>query len=336
MKEVRYMPNMAIFRMAPLTTKSRGKGSLGKALKHLDKHDRAAEISRPDLSSQNKNFMREKLSFAECKQLGEELKNKHNKAVDLWNETHDKPKKRHLKEDAYQFFEGVCSYSPNAEVNLSEWSYKTLQFLKDNLAARGCRIVRCELHMDENSPHIHFIAAAYDNAKENCTFRNIANGNKGLCEWQDKYAEAVADLGLRRGFSRYREFDSIRKKCAAALGIEKPDLRTVQEFAKKNGFELPKYRGHKTIGVWKAEQNEKGIQAEKEVAAIQKEIENDKEVLASLTADIMTAEGEKSDLIRQKTAIENDIKRQQYMLDHIADSVLDDDFAERMDYDLDR
>ena len=295
--------NFSIFRLAPLSAKSTGKGSLGQSLRHIDRHEQSADISRPELSHLNHDFCKETKTYKECIAVGAGFREKHNKAVDEWNETHDK-KKRHLKAGSTQFFEGVATFSPDMEKNLSveEWAKETVRFIKKEYTDRGCEVLRCVIHRDEETAHIHFIMAVYDKEKENCTFRNLAGGREGLSKLQDRYAQAMEQFGLKRGYSRYKQYKAIARRVARALGVETATPEQVEQYAKENNIALPKYKGHKPLGVYKAE-------LEQQIETLGKQIE---------------------DLQTRKTDKEEELKRlenaKNYEEKHLGDSLLDKDY----------
>lgn len=274
--------------MGQLTTGSRGKGSVGKALSHLDKHEYAADISRPELSAQNHSFVSNPLSYKECKDLAKEYAEAHNKAVDEWNKTHEK-QKRHLRKDASQFFEGLFTYSPEMErvINYVDWVRATREFVVEEFVKKGCKVLRFDLHRDEATTHIQMVGLAWNEKEKNCTSSSILGNRRALCELQDRYAEAMKQFGLERGYSRYRAYDSVRKKAIAA-GYE-DNVTSVAEFAEKNGYEIPRYRGHKPLGKWKAEQEQIGI-----------EFETRNEVLLQSVRDLQQIKAELSELIPER------------------------------------
>ena len=292
--------NFSIFRLAPLATKSTGKGSLGQSLRHIDRHEQSADISRPELSHLNHDFCKDTPTYKECVKIGVEFREKHNKAVDEWNSNHDKPKKRHLKKDTVQFFEGVATFSPDMEKSLSveEWAKETVRFIKKEYSDRGCEVLRCVIHRDEETAHIHFIFASYDKEKQNCTFRNIAGGREGLSKLQDRYAEQMKHFGLERGYSRYKQYKTIARRAAKAFGVETATHEQIEQFAKENNLALPRHRGHKSLGVYKAE-------LEQYLNEITKQIEQSKKDLIALE--------------KEKNAI-------QYDIDHLADRVFEEDY----------
>lgn len=284
------MAAMAIARFVSLKMGSRGKGSLGQSLRHLDKHFQSAEITRPELSHENRSYITNPPSYKQLMAVAKRYEEKHNTAVDEWNRTHDKPKRRHLKQGASQFIEGLFTYSPEMEgkISVSDWAEATINFIKREFKDKGCKVARCELHRDEKTTHISFVALSWNEEKQKTSVHDILGDRKDLCELQDRYAESVAQFGLERGFSRYRAFESVRKKAlASGYGNSDGTITTeqVKQYAADHNIEIPKYRGHKPIGVWKAEQNELGMaleQRNKTLARSLSDLEQIKEELSEL------------------------------------------------------
>ncbi|MDF5728912.1 MAG: MobV family relaxase [Rhizonema sp. PD38] len=79
---------------------------------------------------------------------------------------------------------------------LDDFAFFTTKWLKQSW---GDRIVRCELHLDEVTPHIHaYLVPLDERGKLNC--RALFGGTRErLSELQDSFAAAVAPLGIERG-----------------------------------------------------------------------------------------------------------------------------------------
>ncbi|GAB1545325.1 hypothetical protein NUACC21_80010 [Scytonema sp. NUACC21] len=79
---------------------------------------------------------------------------------------------------------------------LDDFAQATTKWLKQSW---GDRVVRCELHLDEATPHIHaYLVPLDERGKLNC--RALFGGTrKRLSELQDSFAAAVAHLGIERG-----------------------------------------------------------------------------------------------------------------------------------------
>lgn len=269
----------AICRVATLNGKSRGKGSVGGSVRHLDYHLKAAEISRPELTQFNRSFVLQPPTFKQMKAKAQELVERHNKAVDKYNEEHPTEKqRRHFRKDSKQFIEVILTYSPEAEeyIDRDRWVKKSIDFLKDEFLKKGCIPIRCDLHCDETTTHISFIGLAWSPEEQKAGARDVLGDSRALCELQDRYADTVAEFGLQRGYSRYREYDRIRKR-AEAHGYS-----DVKQFAQDYGLEIPKYRGHKPIGEWKAELNEKGMSLERHIRSLRQTVEDLEHIKAEL------------------------------------------------------
>lgn len=265
--------SFAIMRVAKLSGGSRGKGSIGGALRHLDNHDKAADISRPELSQYNRDFMNNPPTYQKVKEKAAKLVEKHNKAVDEWNQEHPEKKRRHFKEGSSQFVEVMCSYSPEAEgkINRAEWVHYAKNFLKENFIDKGCIPVRCKLDVDEETTHLHAVFLCWNKEKQKTSAVDVLGSRKDLSILQDKYAQEMQRFGLERGYSRYREYESLKRK-AQAQG------KTVEQYAEENNLEVPKYRKHKGVREWKAEQHSLGMAYERKVDSLRSTL-NDLEAL---------------------------------------------------------
>lgn len=249
--------NYSFIRIAPLETKSRGGNSLGKALGHLDKHKESADISKSELSYLNRSFIENKPTYKDCVALAKSFREKHNAAIDKYNATHQNGKtKRHMRSNAKQFFEGVLTYSPEFAIDIDAWARASYDFIKQEYGGRGCEILRCELHADENSIHMHFVALCWDKDKQNATYRNIAGGKAELSQLQDRYGEAMSCFGLERGFSRYKQYEYIKQRAAKFYKTDNPTKEQVAQYAAIFDIELPKVRRHQTLKDYKAKEQE--------------------------------------------------------------------------------
>jgi len=92
--------------------------------------------------------------------------------------------------------EAVMAFSPGAKVDLEEWQKASLAWI-EKAAGKG-NVLQVDLHLDEESPHLHVIFLPRDEkGKWNC--RELLGGKKRLVALQSSYAEAVKGLGLERG-----------------------------------------------------------------------------------------------------------------------------------------
>jgi len=102
------------------------------------------------------------------------------------------------------------AYQPE---RLDAWIDKNLEWLREEFGERN--IVKGSLHLDEATPHIHayFVPAVPDPKKperEKLNCKKFFGGpSYVMAEWQTKYAEAMAPLGLKRGEPRGEKSEQI-------------------------------------------------------------------------------------------------------------------------------
>lgn len=259
MSESAEIKNYSFIRIIALETKSRGKGSLGQALGHLDRHSESADISRADLTHLNRSLLQDRPAYKKCVEIAKGFRDKHNAAIDEYNATHqNSTKKRHMRKTSSQFMEGLLTYSPSfaKNIDVDTWVQKTYDFIQKEYVARGCELLRCELHCDEGSIHIHFVAACWNEKEQNATFRAIAGGKAELSQLQDRYGEAMSCFGLERGFSRYKQYEYIKQRAAKFYKTDNPTKEQIAQYAAIFDIELPKIRRHQTLKEYKAKEQE--------------------------------------------------------------------------------
>jgi hypothetical protein len=102
---------------------------------------------------------------------------------------------------------------------MEAWRDATLAWLR---AEHGDNLVSVTLHLDESTPHIHavtvpLVKGMYGKGKARremlkMNARALYGGGEKMAQWQDRYAEAVAHLGLERGIpGSTAEHQSIKK-----------------------------------------------------------------------------------------------------------------------------
>ena len=87
---------------------------------------------------------------------------------------------------------------------LKDWIDKNIEFLNQEF---GDNLVKCKLHLDEATPHIHaYVLPIFphhrDSEREKLSYRKLFGGSKWtMNEWQTKYANAMQNAGfqLQRG-----------------------------------------------------------------------------------------------------------------------------------------
>ncbi len=267
-----------INRVEKLKTHGRGSGTLSQSLGHLDHHERSADIAHPELSHLNRSFIQNPKSFKEIAKRLDKLRAEHDRKIDEWNKAGNTPKRRHLQKRATQTFEGVLTFSPDMsdKVDIDQWVRENVKFIKKEFEAKGCTILRCELHMDEETPHIHFLCAV--NGKDGKYLASEILGGRGdLSKMQDEYAKAMQQFDLQRGHSRYNEYMNLRRRAIhAGYGDKYED---VKRFADDNKIKCPIRRRHTSVRVWKAEQERELEKVEKRVQRTKAIIEREGEFL---------------------------------------------------------
>ena len=270
-----------IFRTEKLQTHGRGARTLSQSLRHLDKHEMSADISHPELSHMNRSMVRTNWSFKIIAAKLDKARAFYNSEVDKFNATRtekEKPK-RHLQKRAAQAFEGILTFSPEMaeKVDIDTWVQANRKFLEKEFIAKGCVPLRFELHMDEETPHLHFVFATI--GRENLFMAKDILGSRGdLSRLQDRYAEAMKQFDLKRGHSRYNDYLALCQR-AKRKGFGNKDgsitYEQVKAYCEKYGEKIPKFRKHTSIRQWKA-------QADAELALKLDEIESAEKRLDTL------------------------------------------------------
>ena len=228
-------------------------------MRHLDKHEKCADISHPELSHLNREYVKEPLTFKKVAKRLDELREEYNKKIDEYNETKpsDKAPRRHMQKRAAQCFEGVLTFSPEmaGKIDINQWTKANIDFLKEEFTDKGCHLIRLSLHMDEETPHLHFIMAA--KGKDGKYMAKDYLGSRGdLSALQDRYAKAMEQFDLERGHSRYNEYGNIRRRAINAGYGDKDGTITneqVKQFAEDSGITISGRRRHISTAKWKAE-----------------------------------------------------------------------------------
>lgn len=216
------MAQYCIFRAAKLQ-RGHGRHSVGKAIRHLEKHIDCADISRPERSHLNR-------SQVFYKNLSEEIKG----AIEL----HNFNSSRSLRSDAAVAFEMIFTFSPEMEekVNSHDFYEKIKQFCHEEF--RGAKPLRVDFHADETVSHFHVVLLATTPELKISAREHL--GNKAhLSQLQDRFAELCKPLGLQRG-KRYhgqkKKPSHVALKTYKAKQIE--DIKFLEQMKKKATAEL--------------------------------------------------------------------------------------------------
>lgn len=199
-----------IYRVQKLHAGSRGSGSLGQALKHLQNHTTSAEIAHPERTCENM------LHGGNYKKVMSKIK----KHID----DHNKHHARSFRSDAAIACEMILSYSPEIPSGKKdkkgkdimqpyrqdlesalEFEKKILDFLHKQYP--DMQIAGIARHMDEESVHWHVIGLCFNEKTHTMSVRQMIGGPKDLQKAQTVLADLCEDIGLERGISK-----SITKK----------------------------------------------------------------------------------------------------------------------------
>lgn len=174
----------AIFRVAKLK-QGHGKQSIGRCIRHLEKHTETADISRPD-----------RLEMNQTKKYVEDYRKEIKKSI----ERHNQVANRALRKDASVALEMVFTFSPEVEKNINPNDfYKCIkQFYNECFA--DCQILRVDFHASESVNHFHLVTIPI--TKDGKISAKEYLGNKEhLSRLQDRFAEICSCIGLKRGKS---------------------------------------------------------------------------------------------------------------------------------------
>lgn len=268
----------AIIRIEKLQTHGRGKGTLSKSLGHLDRHGQSQDLAHPELSHLNRSFAPQRPTFKQVAKKLDKYRAEYDKAVDEYNKANPTKKRRHMKKEAAQAFEVVMTFSPDmvGRISIDEWAEQNGRFLKKEFNRLGCYPVRIELHMDEETPHLHAVMMCSGRGG-NFIARDVLGGRGALCELQDRYADEMKHFGLERGVSRYRAYKALcRRAIACGYGNKETGEISYEEvckYALEYGEKVPPKVVHTSLKQWKAQTEQELNALETRKANIEKYLE---------------------------------------------------------------
>jgi len=267
--------NKAIFRSAKLS-RGRGKTSVGSSWRHQQFHDKVAEISHPELSSQNST----KLFIADYETLRKTINGsikKHNEIVAKERDTmlakgEKKNLPRQLRKDAAVACECIFTFSPEmaGQFDIKDWVKANMGFIKREFIDKGAIPVRMDLHMDESCPHLHLMILPITKEGK-ISAKEYLGGAGRLSKMQDRYAKAMEQFGLTRGYSRYNEYKSLQQQ-AVKHGYGS-DFESVKRYCAFLGVPVPERKKHMGKREWLAKLEANIEEAKKELADIKHQIE---------------------------------------------------------------
>lgn len=107
-----------------------------------------------------------------------------------------------LRKNAIIGIEVVLTFSPGAIApeNIKPWAMDNAKWLRSIFGNEN--IIDCQLHLDEETPHIHALVIPIDERGKLNSRAFIGGSRNKLSELQTDYFNAMAKHGLRRGISR--------------------------------------------------------------------------------------------------------------------------------------
>lgn len=142
---------------------------------------------------------------------------------------------KYVRSDAVKAVEVVATFTNPVytQEDLDKWTKETTEFTAKNFGGMD-NIISAELHMDELSPHIHYVIIPMKDNRLNC--KGYIDGPTSLSNLQDKYAEEVGQkYGLQRGkrYKTYRKaankYTTISNFKAATIGKAVIDAEEITE-----------------------------------------------------------------------------------------------------------
>jgi len=111
--------------------------------------------------------------------------------------------KRTIRKDAVKYLKHVTtgSHKDMTEMakdkeKLVKWAKANIEFMKEEFGKEN--IVRCAIHMDEKTPHIHFVTVPLTEDGR-LSAKEMLGDRKEMSARQDRYAEKMKEFRLERG-----------------------------------------------------------------------------------------------------------------------------------------
>lgn len=137
-----------------------------------------------------------------------------------------------VRKNAVIAVELVSSFSrdsvPQSRVN--DWALANLAWVQNKYGPE--HVISCELHMDEETPHLHTVIVPIDQRGHLCA-KSLFNGRQGLKALQTDYGKAMEQFGLSRGerFSKAKKEDLRSFYKAVNNAVSLPDRLPGEEDA---------------------------------------------------------------------------------------------------------
>jgi len=115
--------------------------------------------------------------------------------------------KRAIRKDAVKYLKHVTTGSHKEMTQMAKepekfkkWVKANIEFMKEEFGGKE-NIVRCSLHMDEKTPHLHFVTVPLTKDGR-LSAKEVLGDRKEMSARQDRYADKMAEFGLKRGIKR--------------------------------------------------------------------------------------------------------------------------------------
>jgi len=115
--------------------------------------------------------------------------------------------KRAIRKDAVKYLKHVTTGSHEDMTEMvkkdpekfKKWVRANVEFMKEEFGKEN--IVRCSVHMDEKTPHMHFVTVPLTEDGR-LSAKSVLGDRKEMSARQDRYAEKMSEFGLKRGLKR--------------------------------------------------------------------------------------------------------------------------------------
>ena len=165
------------------------KGNMGGLGNHIDR-EQIPENVDPNLTDQNLEF---------CADVSKSL---HHSVQDRIEKSYTG--KKAIRKDAVKAIAVLLTGShdrmkeiQSSKMHLLKWGQDNYNYLAEKFGEEN--IVRCTMHLDEKTPHIHAVVVPMVEGKLNASY--YLDGKKKLRNIQTEYAEKMNHWGLERGVS---------------------------------------------------------------------------------------------------------------------------------------
>ena len=195
-----------------------------------------------------------------------------------------------------------------------EWCKSAVEFAKTKYGEEN--VVSAQLHMDEISPHIHFIITPFtkdEKGRDRLRYGEVLGYMGSLAELQTEYANAVSHLGYKRGETNSlhinnisaREYKSrLSKEMSQELPKTLPEAHQMIKDLKVKNFDLDQRYEEMKVSAkrYQAARNKIDDQR-KEIQELKKQLEETRRQIAIQTEHIFI-ENNKKRLIEDGKSIE--------------------------------